>query len=108
MAGIKDKVVTVESLSTLHEYNKNTYMTKVDPTGSGVMAFDGNASFSNDVDVGSLTIDSNVQLVFENGSFKILYLKDPVSSLSGVVLLSSEGFILKDSNGIYLTSKESE
>lgn len=28
MAEIKDKVVTVESLSALHEYNKDTYMTK--------------------------------------------------------------------------------
>ena len=28
MAEIKDKVVTVESLSSLHEYNKNTYETK--------------------------------------------------------------------------------
>lgn len=28
MADIKDKVVTVESLSALHEYNKDTYETK--------------------------------------------------------------------------------
>ena len=31
MAEIKDKVVTVESLSALHEYNKETYLTEVDP-----------------------------------------------------------------------------
>lgn len=28
MAEIKDKVVTVESLSALHEYNENAYMQK--------------------------------------------------------------------------------
>lgn len=28
MAEVKDKIVTVESLATLHEYNKNTYETK--------------------------------------------------------------------------------
>lgn len=30
MAEIKDKVVTVESLSTLHEYNEDTYVAKTD------------------------------------------------------------------------------
>lgn len=28
--------------------------------------------------------------------------------LNGVMLLSSDGYILKDSNGLYLTAKESE
>lgn len=28
MAGVKDKTITVESLSALHEYNKATYETK--------------------------------------------------------------------------------
>ena len=28
MAGIKDKIVTVESLSALHDYNKETFETK--------------------------------------------------------------------------------
>ena len=28
--------------------------------------------------------------------------------LNGVLLLASEGYILKDSNGLYLTTKESE
>ena len=28
MAGVKDKVITVESLSALHEYNKETFKTK--------------------------------------------------------------------------------
>jgi hypothetical protein len=35
MAEIKDKVVTVESLATLHENNKDTYMTKENPVGRG-------------------------------------------------------------------------
>lgn len=35
MAEVKDKVVTVESLSALHEYNKETYMTNTDPVGTG-------------------------------------------------------------------------
>ena len=30
MADIKDKVVTVESLSALHEHNKDTYVAKTD------------------------------------------------------------------------------
>ena len=28
MAGVKDKMITAESLKALHEYNKETYMTK--------------------------------------------------------------------------------
>ena len=35
MAETKDKIVTAESLSALHEYNKETYMTKENPTGTG-------------------------------------------------------------------------
>lgn len=35
MAEIKDKVVTVESLSALHKHNENTYMTMVSPVCSG-------------------------------------------------------------------------
>ena len=33
MTEIKDKIVTAESLSALHEYNKNTYSTKFDLDG---------------------------------------------------------------------------
>lgn len=53
MAEIKDKVVTVESLSTLHEHNKNYYMTKDNPTGVGAFSLNradnteiGNYSFA--------------------------------------------------------------
>ena len=35
-----------------------------------------------------------------------LFSSNPI--LNGVSLLSSEGYILRDSNGLYLTTKESE
>lgn len=35
-----------------------------------------------------------------------LFSSNPI--LNGVLLLSSEGYILRDSNGLYLTTKESE
>lgn len=41
MAEVKDKMITVESLSALHEHNKDTYLTKVDPTASGTFTMDG-------------------------------------------------------------------
>lgn len=40
MAEIKDKVVTVESLSALHEHNKETYMEKT-PEGLNSVLADG-------------------------------------------------------------------
>lgn len=74
MAEIKDKLVTVESLSILHEDNKNVYMSKTDPTGSGTMTMDGNADFSGDVNVGSLTIGSNIQLIPTSDRIEIVFL----------------------------------
>ncbi len=68
MAEIKDKVVTVESLSALHEHDKNTYMPMVNPTGSGTMTFNG------DVVVNSLMIGSNVKLVPTENSIEIIFL----------------------------------
>lgn len=59
---IKNKLVTVESLATLHEYNKNTYMTKLNTDG--------------DVIVNSLTIGSNVKLVSTNDSIEIVFLDE--------------------------------
>ena len=38
MAEIKDKIVTVESLSELHGYNKEVYMTKSNPIGTGSLS----------------------------------------------------------------------
>ena len=79
MAGIKDKIVTVESLSALHEHNKNTYMPMVDPTCSGTMTMNGDANFSGnvnagDVNAGSLIIGSNVKLVPTGNSLEIVFL----------------------------------
>lgn len=44
MAEIKDKVVTVESLSALHEYNEGTYVPKVDPSVRGNLEVNGTLS----------------------------------------------------------------
>ena len=101
MAVIKDKVVTVESLSALHEYNKDTYMPMVNPAGSGTMTMNGSASFSGnistsgnvdaskgtitsknmevsgganisgDTSVGSLTIGSDVKLTSSNDTLTV-------------------------------------
>ena len=75
MAEIKDKVVTVESLAVLHEDNKNTYMPKTNPTGSGTMTMDGNADFSGNINVGSITIGSNIRLVPVKDRIEIVFLE---------------------------------
>lgn len=74
MAEVKDKLVTVESLATLHADNKNTYMSKTDPTGSGTMTMDGTADFSGNVNVGSFMIGSKVKLVPTENSLEIVFL----------------------------------
>lgn len=74
MAEIKDKLVTVESLAILHEDNKNAYMTKTDPTGSGTMTMEGNADFSGNVNVGSFMIGSRVKLVPTENSIEIIFM----------------------------------
>lgn len=74
MAEIKDKVVTVESLSVLHEHNKNTYMPVVDPVGSGTMTIDGNGDFSGNLNANSITISSNIRLVPTEDGLKIEFL----------------------------------
>lgn len=76
MAEIKDKTVTVESLSVLHEHNKKSYMPMVDPTGTGTMTFDGSGSFSGGITVGSLMIGSNVKLVPTEDSLEIVFLDE--------------------------------
>ena len=76
MAEIKDKVVTVESLSALHEHNKSAYMPMVNPTGSGTMTMSGNAEFTDDVTVGSLMIGSKVKLVPTGDSLEIVFLDE--------------------------------
>lgn len=74
MAEIKDKVVTVESLSILHEHNKETYMPMVDPVGSGMMTINGDGTFSGDLNVNSITINSNVKLIPNADGIEIVFL----------------------------------
>ena len=58
MAEIKDKVVTVESLSALYNYNEESYMTKTNPSGNGEMFIDGEGFFSGNIYVNS-NLDGN-------------------------------------------------
>lgn len=63
MAEIKDKVVTVESLSALHEHNKEAYLTKTNPTGTGSLSLnrkEGTTTGGNSVAVGSNTEASSL------------------------------------------------
>lgn len=76
MAEIKDKVVTVESLSTLHEYNTKAYMPITDPTGNGTMTMNGNADFSGTVNIGSLMIGSKIQLLPTADGLEIVFLDE--------------------------------
>lgn len=64
MAGVKDKVVTVESLSVLHEHNKTKYMTKESPNGSGSFSINRKAGTS--IGERSVAIGYNVEA---SGSF---------------------------------------
>lgn len=48
-----------------------------------------------------------VTINLNGGSYKLnLFSETPI--LAGVLLLSSEGYTLKDSSGLYLTTKESK
>lgn len=79
MAEIKDKVVTLESLSVLHEHNKETYMPMVDPVGSGTMTINGDGKFSGNLNVNSITINSNVKLVPNGDGLEIVFLNQETS-----------------------------
>lgn len=46
MAEVKDKIITAESLLAVHEHNKETYMTKENPSGTGNLTMTGSGSFS--------------------------------------------------------------
>ena len=74
MAEVKNKIVTVESLAAVNTHNKETYMTKSDPTGVGTMTMTGNGSFSGIVNVGSLKI-GNATLEYDStdGVLKITF-----------------------------------
>ena len=70
----KDKVVTVESLSILHEHNKDTYMPMANPVGSGTMTMNGDGNFSGNLNVNSITINSSVKLVPNADGIEIVFL----------------------------------
>ena len=74
MAEVKNKIVTVESLAAVNAHNKETYMTKDDPTGSGTMTMAGDGNFSGVVDVGSLQIgDAKLEYDSSDGVLKIVF-----------------------------------
>ena len=60
MAEVKNKVVTVESLAAANTHNKDTYMTKDDPTGTGTMTMTGDGKFSGIVEADSLKLGNAV------------------------------------------------
>lgn len=71
---VKDKVVTVESLAAVHTHNIDTYMTKSDPTGVGIMTMTGGGNFSGIVNVGSLKIgDATLEYDSTDGVLKITF-----------------------------------
>ena len=74
MAEVKNKVVTVESLAAVNTHNKETYMTKDDPTGTGTMTMTGGGNFSGIVNVGALKI-GNATLEYDStdGVLKITF-----------------------------------
>ena len=76
MAEIKDKVVTVESLSLVHEYNENAYMPKADPTGTGTMTMDGDGNFTGNLNVSSITIGSKIKLVPVDDRIEIVFIEE--------------------------------
>lgn len=74
MAEVKNKVVTVESLAAVNTHNKETYMTKDDPTGTGTMTMTGGGNFSGIVNVGSLKIgDATLEYDSTDGVLKITF-----------------------------------
>ena len=51
--------------------------------------------------------NSQVKIALEDKKFSLnLYSPTPITN--GIRLLSSEGYILKDANGLYLTAKEED
>lgn len=68
MAETKDKVVTVESLAAVHIHNQGTYMTKINPSGSGTLTMNGL------VDAGSLKLgDATLEYDSTDGVLKIVF-----------------------------------
>ena len=73
MAEVKDKIVTVESLGILHEHNENTYMTKNNPTGSGVLTMDGTGEFAENVNAPTFTVNSRVILEATDDALNFIF-----------------------------------
>lgn len=96
MAEIKNKVVTVESLSALHEYNQDTFMTNINPDGSGTMTFDGNIVIKN----------------ANNGLYSVHPDTEELSSMVhmnplGSVVIGYDGYVNKNGNS-YICGKDVE
>lgn len=74
MAEVKNKVVTVESLAAVNTHNKETYMKKVDPIGSGTLSMSGDGAFTGDVSSNSITL-GNAILSYDttDGALKISF-----------------------------------
>lgn len=67
MADVKDKMITVESLSILHNHNKNTYMPIVNPAGSGTMTIDS-------VDTNFIMLGTNAKLALTDKGLEVVFL----------------------------------
>lgn len=74
MAEVKNKVVTVESLAAVNTHNQETYMTKVDPTGSGTLSMSGDGTFTGDISSTTITL-GNAILSYDTteGALKISF-----------------------------------
>lgn len=77
MAEVKDKVVTVESLATVHTHNQETYITKSNPTGNGILSMTGDGNFTGDVTSNSMTL-GNAVLNYDatEGALKISFITE--------------------------------
>ena len=74
MAEIKDKVVTVDSLAAVHDYNQKTFMPMVNPEAMGDLSVhDGDGWFSGDVYVGGDNKDNGTKLVKSPNVLSIEY-----------------------------------
>lgn len=81
---MKDKIITLESLSALHEHNKDAYMTQVNPAGSGSFSMDGNGLFDGSVEANYFILKSSSEnsekrfkiTIDDSGSFNITEIVD--------------------------------
>lgn len=90
MAEIKDKVVTVESLSALHEHNKNYYLTKDNPASSGSFSLNrlggsdvGDYSFAEGYDTSASGIASHAEGGLTTASGEMSHAEGAETTASG-------------------------